>query len=155
MKGYSFNIVNSTLTITAEFAKEAAKPNTAAYKLVNQLRHDFPEMKIVRRTHARPKKYKNRSGEEFSCNQFKNLRYENMEAFINALPDSEKYQEVYQKLRVLTKVNTNGYTPVRKWFQTQFPEYRNNPLFYVNNKVAVITDIEPFLEKEKEESKVS
>ena len=155
MKGYSFDIATSTLTITAEFAKEAAKPETNAYELVTQLRRDFPEMKIIRRTHTSPRKYKNNVGEEFYCNQFKNLTYTNMEAFINALPEREEYQIAYWTIRELSKVQTNGYSAVRKWFQAQFPEYRRNPLFYVNNKVAVITDITPYLDNSTEESKVS
>ena len=155
MNGYSFDIVSSTLTVTAEFAKEAAKPNTAAYRTVNHLRHDFPEMQIVRRTHTSPRKYKTKAGEKFYCNQFKNLTYKNMEAFMEALPDSEKYLAAYWTIRKLSKVQTNGYTVVRKWFQTQFPEYRSNPLFYINNNVSVITDITPYLANHTEESKVS
>ncbi len=155
MKGYSFDIATSTLTITAEFAKEAAKPDTNAYELVTQLRRDFPEMKIIRRTHTSPRKYKNNAGEEFCCNQFKNLTYKNMEAFINALPENERYQVAYRTIRELSKVQTNGYTAVRRWFQAQFPEYRRNPLFYISNRVTVITDIKPYLENSMEESKVS
>lgn len=35
-------------------------------------------------------------------------------------------------------VKHNGYPIVRKWFVEQFPHYRKNPLFYLNNSPLVL-----------------
>ena len=32
-----------------------------------------------------------------------------------------------------TDLNGNGYPMVRKWFVEQFPNFRKNPMFYLNN----------------------
>lgn len=145
MKGYSFDIVTGTLTVTADFAKAAAMQNTAAYRIVRYLRHDFPELKIERRTHATPRKYRTGNEEIYHCNPHKHLTYKNMEAFMANIPNGDKFLATYDRLRALTKVQTNGYAAVRRWFQAQFPEYRRNPLIYIENSVPVITALEPFL----------
>ena len=84
---YKVDFVAKTITITAECAEKMNDPNTTEYKAIRQLCADFPAVKIVKRTHRTPRKYVSKStGEKFNCNQFKNLTYENMEAFISGLP---------------------------------------------------------------------
>ena len=97
-------------------------------------------MEVIRKTHKSPTKYRTKSGEPFNCNQFKNLKYENMERFMMGLPNGEVYMEEYLFLRNhASEVQTNGYAVVRRWFVAQFPEFRKNPLFYLNNRPAVVS----------------
>ena len=152
MNTYKVDFVANTITITAAFAKAMNDPTSAEYKIIAQIRKDFPEMEIIRKTHKTPSKYQTQTGETFNCNQFKNLKYENMEGFINGLSNSEDYMKPYLFLKNCGSLPlTSRYTAVRRWFVAQFPEFRKNPLFYLYNEVKVI-DITPLIQQAKEEA---
>lgn len=153
MKNYKFDFTTKTLTITKAFADEAEIPTTEEYAILMKFQQDFPNLKIVRKTHKTPSKYHTKSGEVYNCNQYKNLSYENMERFMNALPEGEskkKILEAYKFLRYGSGgVQTNTYKTVREWFVEQFPQYRKKPLYYLTNEEGVI-DISRFIDKEKQ-----
>lgn len=139
MNPYKIDFTTKTLTITKAFSDACADPNSEEYKILTQFQKDIRGLKIVRKTHKTPTKYHNASGETTSRNQFKNLTYENMERFMNALPQREELMEVYTFLRYDAGfIQTNAYKTVRDWFMAQFPKFRSNPLFYINNEVKVI-----------------
>ena len=139
MEKFKFDVVSQTLTITAKFNEQMANPMSEEYKLVMQFRADFPNLIIVRKTHKTPSHYTTKSGEKFNCNQFKNLTYDRMEKFISALPQNEEYMSEYTVVKnFATSVKGNGYPLVREWFMTQFPEFRKNPLFYLNNTPQIV-----------------
>ena len=150
MKGYTLNLTAKTLTVTKAFEDAIATGTGDAYELYTQFLRDIPGLTVVRKTHKTPSKYKTKSGEEFRCNQFKNLKYENMEGFINGLPNNEEYLKAYNFLKNCGALpQTSCYKVVREWFVAQFPEFRKNPLFYLYNEVKVI-DLRPFIEAEQE-----
>ncbi|MBR2929258.1 MAG: hypothetical protein IKC24_08915 [Oscillospiraceae bacterium] len=150
MNTYKVDFVANTITITAAFAKAMNDPTSAEYKIIAQIRKDFPEMEIIRKTHKTPTKYQTKTGEKFNCNQFKNLTYDNMKTFIEGLPNNKDIKAAYNFLRYCGNLpQTSRYTAVRKWFVVQFPEFRKNPLFYLYNEVKVI-DITTFIEEEKQ-----
>lgn len=139
MEKFKFDVVSQTLTITAKFNEQMANPMSKEYKLVMQFRADFPNLTIVRKTHKTPSHYTTKSGEKFNCNQFKNLTYDRMEKFISALPQNVEYMSEYTVVKnFATSVKGNGYPLVREWFMTQFPEFRKNPLFYLNNTPQIV-----------------
>ena len=144
MERYTFNPVAKTLVITAAFAKAMQDIESAEYALYSQLMADIPNLEVVRKTHASPKKCVSKStGEKFNCNQFKNLTYKNMETFIMGLPTAEAYMEEYLFLKnYAAEVQTNGYTIIRRWFVAQFPDFRKNPLAYLTNQPAVVSAAE-------------
>lgn len=150
MKGYTLSLSAKTLTITKAFEDAVSKGEGEAYDLYTKFMRDIPNLTVIRKTHDTPKKYTSKStGEKFNCNQFKNLTFDNMEAFIDGLPNNEKIKEAYNFLRYCGKLpQTSRYTVVRKWFVAQFPEFRKNPLFYLYNEVKVV-DIAPFIEEEQ------
>lgn len=136
---YSIDFVKKTITVSSDFMKAMSNPNSEEYMLVKTLCVDFPSMKVVKRTHAKPKAYKTESGELYEHNQFKGLTYEKMEKFIEALSDNEAIKAEYEKARAFAKAaNRNGYVYIRKWFMAQFPEYLKNPLFYINNSPMIV-----------------
>lgn len=153
MKGYSLNLTAKTLTITKAFEDAIAKGEGGAYELYTKFMRDIPGLTVIRKTHATPRKYVSKStGETFNCNQFKNLKYENMEGFINGLSNSEDYMKPYLFLKNCGSLPlTSRYTAVRRWFVAQFPEFRKNPLFYLYNEVKVI-EATPFFQQAKEEA---
>ena len=143
MNTYKVDFVANTITITAAFAKAMNDPTSAEYKIIAQIRKDFPEMEIIRKTHKTPSKYQTKTGEKFNCNQFKNLTYKNMETFIMGLPAAEAYMEEYLYLKnYAAEVQTNGYTIIRRWFVAQFPDFRKNPLAYLTTQPAVVSAAE-------------
>ena len=140
MEKYKLDVVNKTLTSKA-FAEAIANPadECEEYALYTRLMREIPGLTVVRKSHRTPTKCTSSSGEVFKCNQFKNLKYENMERFMAALPDNEVYFEQYSFLRYSAAcVQTNRYALVRDWFIAQFPEFRKNPLFYLYNKPEII-----------------
>ena len=148
MEKFSFDVVSQTLTITAKFAKMMNDTQSDEYKLVSKFRTDFPNLTITRKTHKSATNYTTKSGEKFNCNQFKNLTYDRMEKFIKALPKSESYLREYTFVKdFASAIQTNGYTLVRKWFVAQFPEFRKNPLFYLNHSPALVSGA-AFLDQE-------
>ena len=139
MEKYKLDVVSRTLTISKEFSAAVASGKGEEYKLYTRLTQEIPGLTVVRKTHRTPTSYTSSSGEKFSCNQFKNLTYENMERFMAALPDNEVYFEQYSFLRYSAAcIQTNRYALVRDWFIAQFPEFRKNPLFYLYNKPETV-----------------
>ena len=152
MNGYKLDLVSKTITITKAFADAAADPQNGEYTLLVQLQKDIPGLRVIRKTHRTPTKYTTKEGEIYRCNPSKNLTYEHMEAFINALPNSEKYMEGYIFLRNDGgKVQTSRYAAVRRWFVAQFPYYRSDPLFYLHHDVDII-DVTPFISEDAKKS---
>ena len=153
MKGYTLNLTAKTLTITKAFEDAIAKGEGGAYELYTKFMRDIPGLTVIRKTHKTPSKYTSKStGEKFKCNQFKNLTFDHMKAFIEGLPNSEKFMKSYTFLRYCGNLpQTSRYPAVRRWFVAQFPKFRKDPLFYYHNEVAVI-DITTFIQQAKEEA---
>ena len=150
MNGYRLDLAKKTLTITKAFEEAVSKGNTEEYDIYMKFLREIPGLTVVHRTHKSPTRYTNKQGEKFNCNQFKNLKYENMEGFIKGLPKHEELLNAFNFLRYnASLVQTARYTVVRKWFVAQFPEFRKNPLFYLYNEVKVI-EATPFFQQAKE-----
>ncbi len=139
MKNYRLDLMNKTLTITKAFEDAVATGEGTEYELYMKFQKEIPGLKVVRRTHKTPAKYKSKSGRVSHCNPSKNLTYKNMEDFILAIPDSEELWAAFHCLRDGgNNIQTNKYATVRRWFMEQFPNYRKTPLYYFYNKVDVI-----------------
>ena len=152
MKNYKFDILTNTLTLSADFVRAASDRGSAEYKMVQQMKAEIPDLIVVRKTHASPSSYKGKNGKKTSYYPTKGLSFERMEKFMNALPEGEKYLDEYNKLRAVSVLCPSAYASVRRWFEAQFPKYRENPLFYVKNSVDVI-DYAAFLKAADEEAK--
>lgn len=152
MEKYKFDAVNGTITITKDFADALQNPESEESILLNKFRSKFPNLKVVQRTHKSPTKYTNKQGEKFHCNQFKNLTYNNMKIFIEALPNHDEYLAEFKfAKKSASKVQTSGYALVRRWFMAQFPKFRENPMFYLHDHPNLISfaDLKEKVESEK------
>ena len=139
MNTYKLDLATKTLTITKAFEDAVNTGKGPEYRLLKQLQRDFRDLTIIRKTHKRPSHYVNKDGEITRRNQFKNLSYEHMEQFISGLPNNEKYFAEYQYLRdCASKPQRNRYALVRKWFTTQFPRFRDDPLFYLEKAPEIV-----------------
>ena len=82
--GYQIDFTAKTLTITKEFSDNAQDPDSKEFGILMTLQNAIPGLTVIRKTHKTPRKYVSKAtGEEFNCNQFKNLTFDNMEQFIN------------------------------------------------------------------------
>jgi len=139
MRRFWINYDTNTMKVTREFWEKMQDITSEEYQMVKNLRKDFPNMQVIKHTHRSPSRCQNSNGEVFYCNQFKHLTYEGMERFISSLREGESYLKEYEYLRdYAAQIQTNGYAMVRRWFIDQFPEFRTNPLFYVDNIVEVL-----------------
>ena len=139
MKGYKLSLTAKTLTITKAFEEAWLDPESEEYKLYQRLMQEIPGLRVQRKTHATPKKYTTKKGEEFKHNPFKGLTEDNMEAFIEALSDHEAYEKQYKRAKEMAaSFGMRPYTLARKWFLAQFPEYRKNPLVYLKKHPDVV-----------------
>ena len=141
MDTYKYDVVSQTLTVTAKFAEMMNDPSSEEYKLVVRFQRDFPNLRVVKRTHKSPKRCTSKStGEKFKCNQFKNLTCDRMKEFIEALPNHDAYLREFKFVRyTASRIQANSYKVVREWFVAQFPEYRKNPLFYLYNAPELVS----------------
>ena len=148
-KPYVVDFASKTITMTAEFEKAMSDPNSSAYQTIQKLCADFPDMRIVRRTHRTPVRYVSKQGDVSACNPYKNLTYSRMEQFMSALPNSTEYRKQYDFLKQMASgVQTSGYSLVRSWFLTQFPLYRKDPLFYLTGEPIIVSAVD-FLKKQE------
>ena len=146
MERYKFDACTNTLVMSAAFARAAADADSAEYKLIKRMRSEIPDLIVKRKTREKPTSYIGQNGKRTTCYPTKKLSYERMEKFMGALPESKKYLDEYNKLRKYAEAMClSPYAPVAQWFMAQFPKYRENPLFYVNNSVEVI-DFAEYLE---------
>ena len=130
MEKFKFDVSKNTLTLSAAFAEAMNNPKSEEYRLVCKFRKDFPSLRVIRKTHASPK----------SNNKHKSLTYERMERFMSALgDDGVDYLEAYFTLRGKAEAMcASPYTVVSAWFMKQFPKFRSNPLFYLDERPAII-----------------
>ena len=154
MEKFKFDAVSKTLTITAGYAKKLNDLESAEFQHYNTMMQTIPGLVVVNRSHRSPSKCTSKStGEKFKCNQFKNLTYTNMERFMDALPHGNVYRKEYDFLKdYASRIQTNGYTLVRRWFVAQFPHFRKNPLFYVYNTPTLVKASEVIAETEASET---
>lgn len=145
MEKFKFDVSKNTLTLSAAFVDAMNDPESKEYALVRKFRKDFPSLRVIRKTHASPK----------SNNKHKNLTYERMERFMSALPDGEDYLAAYWSLRDKAEhMCASPYSAVSAWFMKQFPKFRSNPLFYLDNSPKVI-DFSAILEEARAKEKPS
>lgn len=152
-KAYTLNLTTKTLTVTKAFEEAVATGEGKDYETYMRLMKDIPGLTVICKTHATPRTYTSKAtGEKFHCNQFKNLSYENMENFINGLPNNQKFIEAYTFIKYCGSLPlTSRYTAVRRWFVAQFPEFRKNPMFYFYNDVKTV-DFKTIIQETKEDA---
>ena len=77
---YKIDFVNNTLTMSKAFEEALNNPASEEYKLVKQLRADFPGLTIIRKTRRAPKK----------ARPTKNLTYKHMEQYMSVFKNADE-----------------------------------------------------------------
>ena len=114
MNGYFFNALNSTLTISASFAKKASKVGSLEYNLILKLRRDCPNLTIQQDAKKEGKK---------------SITFAQMEAFIGLHRDAKELCALFEKIKKLSRVQPMPYKYVKTWFENRFPYYSDQPTF--------------------------
>ena len=137
-KGYKIDFVNNTLTISKAFEDAAAVPYSEEYKLLQQIRADFPNLTIVRKA-RRTSTTKKRN---------KNMTYANMEKYMSVFQNADKLLAQFEVVKRQSKLEKSPYQLVLSWFVEQFPDYQELPDF--NEKAKNVIDLGAFMQdKEK------
>lgn len=141
MEKFKFDVISKTLTITAKFAEAMNNPKSEEYKLYQKFSTDFPNLKVIGKTHRTPTTYVTKSNEKFHHNPYKGITVENMERFIAAVDDKEQiYKKEYNRVCAYAQAmgKKKAYAIVAGWFVEQFPKYRTEPFYYFNNHPTLI-----------------
>ena len=114
MNGYNFDALNNTLTISASFAKKASKVGSPEYNTILKLRHDYPNVQIVKEA-----KKEGKSG----------LCYAQMEDFMKMHRNAKELLATFEKVKKLSRIQPMPYKYVKEWFENRFPYYSDEPNF--------------------------
>ena len=120
---YRVDFSTMTLTMTAEFADRAYDPNTDEYAILTRLQKDFPQLRVVRKTHRSPK----------TANPAKGLTFDRMEKYICLHENADELLDLFQKVKAAGR----GYLYVKAWFVKQFPNYNDIPNF-IDGKLRTV-----------------
>ena len=133
MKEYKMNFATKTLTVTKAFAEEALIADSEASKIIANCHAVCPSLRIVYRTH-KPSK---------TSNPTKGMTYLHMERYISAFADCAEALVEFEKVKEISRSQSNSYKYVYEWFVGRFPNYKELPTFingkaYLNPANAVI-----------------
>ena len=116
---YKIDFAANTITLTKAFEEAAANMESAEYRMLLQLRADFPTMQIIRKTRRAPK----------TANPNRNLTYANMERYMSVFKNAAELEEQFKIVKEMSKGQPNAYNYVKGWFVKQFPDYKALPDF--------------------------
>lgn len=108
---------NNNILMDRTFAKKAEDTNSNEYIRLQQVRKDYPNFKVMKRTiRKNPNK-----------NVHKGLTYDYMVRFILEHETQEKAAEVlkeFKELRLISECHGRGlrYPTIKKWFLDKYPQ---------------------------------
>ena len=138
IRGYEIDFTTNTLYMNYKFAEASGEYGTPEYKLLQKIRKDLPDIKVVKRAGRNAK----------TCNANKRLTYKNMQDYIMAQDNYEPLLASFMLARIESKCAPSPYAFVRDWFVKQFPNYQECKTFE-RNKVIPITKTAPQENEEK------
>ena len=138
IKGYEIDFTTNTLFMKYKFAEASTQYGTPEYKLLQNIKNDLPNIKIVKRAGRKTK----------TCNANKRLTYANMESYIKVQDNADELMAAFVIAKEESKNKPSPYAFVRDWFVKQFPNYQECKTFE-RNKVIPITKTAPQENEEK------
>lgn len=119
MNNITVNAANNTIELSKKFAKAACQYGTEEYRMLQEVRRDYPGFKVVEVSRKNSKSNKN---------TFKGLTYEYMEAYISTHDEDGAKMRKFailtgSKKSEDTKVmKAASYQQVKNWFLAEFEE---------------------------------
>ena len=138
IKGYEIDFTTNTLYMNFKFAKAAKEYGTEEYKILQNIRKDLPNIKMVKRA----------GRNQTTCNASKRLTYNNMQDYIMAQDNYEPLLASFILAKIESKCAPSPYAFVRNWFVKQFPNYQECKTFE-RNKVISFNKTAPQENEEK------
>lgn len=135
---YKIDFVNNTLTMSKAFEEALNNPASEEYKLLKQLRADFPGLTIIRKTRRTSKK----------ARPNKNLTYKHMEQYMSVFENASDLLARFKVVKECSKQQPSPYKFVKDWFEDQFPKYKELPDF--GNNAPKVIDLAAFQKKQEE-----
>lgn len=118
-KGYEIDFTTNTLYMNYKFAEASSEYGTPEYKLLQNIRRDLPNIKMVKRAGRK----------QTTCNASKRLTYANMEEYIRVQDNADELMAYFEIAKAESKKENSPYAFVRDWFVKQFPNYRECKVF--------------------------
>ncbi len=127
--------------VSKTFMKNSKIYGTPEYKLMREFKAENPNCEVVVKT---IKKNPNKK-------TTLNLKYENMETFIDEQENNEILKAEFEKVKRMSKVQKSPYNYVLDWFKKKFKGYESYETFIKNveeqrevkKKTAEITELNP------------
>ena len=113
---------DNTVTVTKAFEKNARIYGTPEYKLWREFKAENSDFVMVTKT---IKKNPNKK-------TTLNLKYENMEAFIDEQENAKTLKAEFEKVKKMSKVQKSPYKYVLDWFEKKFKGYESYDTFCKN-----------------------
>jgi hypothetical protein len=135
---YKVDFVNNTLTMTKAFEDAASNPTSQEYKLLQQIRADFPGLTIIRKTRRAPKK----------ARHTKNLTYANMEKYMSVFKNSVELLAQFEVVKECSKQQPSPYQVCAGLVQGPVPQLQGQPDF--SNNTSKVIDLETIKKKQEE-----
>ena len=132
--GYKIEYATKVIIITRKFAKAAGVLGSPEFKIMQQLRAEFPDFDFQYKTIEK----------NDSKNTYKNLTVDEMKKYLATREDSKVTLSEFEKVRKLTENKQGKYALIKKWF---LGRYKNDYNDYLS------LDIEKELEQLEKEAK--
>lgn len=128
IKGYKIDFSNNCVYMNYKFATASARYGSEEYKIIQDIKKDFPQMRFVTRSGRKQK----------TCNANKRLTYWNMERYIRVQKNADELLVAFEIAKEESKCEDSPYAYVRSWFVQQFPDYKQCKLWKENENVMSI-----------------
>ena len=138
IRGYEIDFTTNTLYMNYKFAEASGEYGTPEYKLLQKIRKDLPDIKVVKRAGRNAK----------TCNANKRLTYANMEEYISVQDNADELMAYFVMVQKESKKENSPYAYVRNWFVKQFPDYQECKVFKCE-KIISFADTAPQENEEK------
>lgn len=140
IRGYEIDFTTNTLYMNYKFAEASGEYGTPEYKLLQKIRKDLPDIKVVKRAGRNAK----------TCNANKRLTYANMESYIKGQTEMNVDELLYlfELTKIESKCAKSPYAFVRDWFVKQFPNYKECKILK-DDKIIPFAEAAPQEDEEK------
>ncbi len=118
-EGYKILFTENTVIMNKQFAAAAAKYGSKENKLIRDIRNDFPGMTEVIVS----------GRERDSAKTHTRLTYANMVKYMESFDNSEQLIAMFERVKVMSAPLASPYQYVCDWFEEQFPNYKDIPVF--------------------------
>ena len=128
VKGYKIDFTKGVMMVNHKFAKAASQRGTEEYNLMREILREIPALKVEETAGRKTN----------TCHHDKNLTYKNMETYIRTKDNADELMAAYWIARTESNIQTSRYAYVRKWFISQFPNYREVPIVETTASIVAV-----------------